>query len=274
MPRPTTLLSLLILALADARKPPKLPQASAQPRDNQTSAPQPPLGVNANATLLQALCPRRNFARCFATSLQQKYPYVPLWRQRRPGVSWQTPLPNTLTMLPHCHRTNATDAPTTSSFSFAGSALDPDAPSRPKEYVPDEMRAAPREGELGRHAVRMHHSFGFETVKRNNLHYLDEDVVIFTGSGATGAINKLVDCLSIRIPADLDGALQLGALTSTTGSGGEPQLPFAVDSALLHEAAGELRAVRACRAVQRASVPDVHSTERAVRLCAGGGSPT
>ena len=34
----------------------------------------------------------------------------------------------------------------------------------------------------------------------------DEDVVIFTGSGATGAINKLVDCLSIRIPADLDGA--------------------------------------------------------------------
>ena len=24
---------------------------------------------------------------------------MPLWRQRRPGVSWQTPLPNTLTML-------------------------------------------------------------------------------------------------------------------------------------------------------------------------------
>jgi len=130
MPRTTTLLSLLVLVLADARKAPcKLPQASAQLRDNQTSAPQPPLGVNANATLLQALCPRRNFARCFATSLQQKYPYVPLWRQRRPGVSWSTPLPNTLTMLPHCHRTNATDAPTTSSFSFAGSALDPDAPS-------------------------------------------------------------------------------------------------------------------------------------------------
>ena len=32
----------------------------------------------------------------------------------------------------------------------------------------------------------------------------DEDVVIFCGSGATGAINKLVDCLNLRIPADLD----------------------------------------------------------------------
>ena len=31
-----------------------------------------------------------------------------------------------------------------------------------------------------------------------------DDVVIFTGSGATGAINKLVDCLGIRIPAELD----------------------------------------------------------------------
>ncbi len=31
-----------------------------------------------------------------------------------------------------------------------------------------------------------------------------EDVVIFCGSGATGAINKLVDILNIRIPADLD----------------------------------------------------------------------
>jgi len=34
----------------------------------------------------------------------------------------------------------------------------------------------------------------------------DDDVVIFTGSGATGAINKLVDVLNIRIPADLDEA--------------------------------------------------------------------
>ena len=32
----------------------------------------------------------------------------------------------------------------------------------------------------------------------------DEDVVIFCGSGATGAINKIVDILNIRIPADLD----------------------------------------------------------------------
>ena len=32
----------------------------------------------------------------------------------------------------------------------------------------------------------------------------DEDVVIFYGSGATGAINKMVDVLNMRIPADLD----------------------------------------------------------------------
>jgi len=32
----------------------------------------------------------------------------------------------------------------------------------------------------------------------------DEDVVIFTGSGATGAINKLVEILNLRLPADLD----------------------------------------------------------------------
>ncbi len=32
----------------------------------------------------------------------------------------------------------------------------------------------------------------------------EEDVVIFCGSGATGAINKLVDVLNIRIPANLD----------------------------------------------------------------------
>ena len=32
----------------------------------------------------------------------------------------------------------------------------------------------------------------------------DDDVVIFCGSGATGAINKLVDALNLRIPADLD----------------------------------------------------------------------
>jgi selenocysteine lyase/cysteine desulfurase len=38
----------------------------------------------------------------------------------------------------------------------------------------------------------------------------EEDVVIFTGSGATGAINKLIDCLNLRIPADLDARYQLG----------------------------------------------------------------
>ena len=32
----------------------------------------------------------------------------------------------------------------------------------------------------------------------------EDDVVIFCGSGATGAINKLVDALNLRIPADLD----------------------------------------------------------------------
>ena len=32
----------------------------------------------------------------------------------------------------------------------------------------------------------------------------DEDVVIFCGSGATGAIDKLITILNLRIPADLD----------------------------------------------------------------------
>jgi selenocysteine lyase/cysteine desulfurase len=31
-----------------------------------------------------------------------------------------------------------------------------------------------------------------------------DDVVIFCGSGATGAINRLVDCMNLRLPADLD----------------------------------------------------------------------
>lgn len=31
-----------------------------------------------------------------------------------------------------------------------------------------------------------------------------DDVVIFCGSGATGAINKLLDCLNLRLPAELD----------------------------------------------------------------------
>jgi selenocysteine lyase/cysteine desulfurase len=36
-----------------------------------------------------------------------------------------------------------------------------------------------------------------------------EDVVIFCGSGATAAINKLIDILNLRIPRDLDGRYQL-----------------------------------------------------------------
>ena len=37
----------------------------------------------------------------------------------------------------------------------------------------------------------------------------DDDVLIFCGSGATGAVAKLVDILNIRIPADLDTAFRL-----------------------------------------------------------------
>ncbi len=37
----------------------------------------------------------------------------------------------------------------------------------------------------------------------------DEDVVIFCGSGATGAIHKLIDVLNLRIPADLNSRYKL-----------------------------------------------------------------
>jgi selenocysteine lyase/cysteine desulfurase len=36
-----------------------------------------------------------------------------------------------------------------------------------------------------------------------------DDVVIFCGSGATGAINKLIDILNLRLPADLDARFGL-----------------------------------------------------------------
>jgi selenocysteine lyase/cysteine desulfurase len=36
-----------------------------------------------------------------------------------------------------------------------------------------------------------------------------DDVVIFCGAGATGAINKLIDILNLRVPADLDARHQL-----------------------------------------------------------------
>jgi selenocysteine lyase/cysteine desulfurase len=38
-----------------------------------------------------------------------------------------------------------------------------------------------------------------------------DDAVIFCGSGATGAINKLIDILNLRIPANLDDRYQLSA---------------------------------------------------------------
>lgn len=39
----------------------------------------------------------------------------------------------------------------------------------------------------------------------------DEDVVIFCGSGATGAINKLIEILNLRLPADLDARYELSS---------------------------------------------------------------
>ncbi len=39
----------------------------------------------------------------------------------------------------------------------------------------------------------------------------EDDVVVFCGSGATGAINKLVDVLNLRIPANLDSKYDLSA---------------------------------------------------------------
>ncbi len=38
-----------------------------------------------------------------------------------------------------------------------------------------------------------------------------EDVVIFCGSGATGAVNKMIDILNLRLPADLDARYQLAS---------------------------------------------------------------
>ena len=39
----------------------------------------------------------------------------------------------------------------------------------------------------------------------------DDDLVIFCGSGATGAINKLIEILNLRIPADLDAEFDLSS---------------------------------------------------------------
>ncbi len=45
---------------------------------------------------------------------------------------------------------------------------------------------------------------------RKAVHATEDDAVIFCGTGATGAINKLVDILNIRIPGNLDGEYELG----------------------------------------------------------------
>ncbi len=42
----------------------------------------------------------------------------------------------------------------------------------------------------------------------------EDDVVIFCGSGATGAINKLIEILNLRIPADLDATFDLSGRIS------------------------------------------------------------
>ena len=46
---------------------------------------------------------------------------------------------------------------------------------------------------------------------RDSVGGTDDHAVIFCGSGMTGAINKLVDVLNLRIPADLDDRYQLRA---------------------------------------------------------------
>ncbi|MCW8985728.1 MAG: aminotransferase class V-fold PLP-dependent enzyme, partial [Thermoanaerobaculales bacterium] len=47
---------------------------------------------------------------------------------------------------------------------------------------------------------------------RDALHGTEDDVVIFCGSGATGAVNKLIDILNLRLPANLDDRYGLSSL--------------------------------------------------------------
>lgn len=61
---------------------------------------------------------------------------------------------------------------------------------------------------------------------RQALNAHDDDVVIFTGSGATGAVNKLVACLGLRVPDTLRDA----ALTQLP----EEQRPLVVRSRMEH----------------------------------------
>ena len=44
---------------------------------------------------------------------------------------------------------------------------------------------------------------------KKSVHGTDDTVVIFTGSGSTAAIDKLIGILGIRIPADLDRTLRV-----------------------------------------------------------------
>ncbi len=44
---------------------------------------------------------------------------------------------------------------------------------------------------------------------RKSVGATEEDAVIFAGSGSTGAIDKLIGILNIRIPADLDKTWRL-----------------------------------------------------------------
>ena len=43
-----------------------------------------------------------------------------------------------------------------------------------------------------------------------------DHVVLFAGSGSTGAIDKLIDCLEIRLPADLDDRYDLARRSRPT----------------------------------------------------------
>ncbi|MGI9286235.1 MAG: aminotransferase class V-fold PLP-dependent enzyme [Pseudomonadales bacterium] len=49
------------------------------------------------------------------------------------------------------------------------------------------------------------------TTIRDAVNGKEDDLVIFCGSGATAAINKLIDILNMRLPADLDREYQLDA---------------------------------------------------------------
>ncbi|MGI9295027.1 MAG: aminotransferase class V-fold PLP-dependent enzyme, partial [Pseudomonadales bacterium] len=46
---------------------------------------------------------------------------------------------------------------------------------------------------------------------RDAVNGTEDDLVIFCGSGATAAVNKLIDILNMRLPADLDTEYQLSA---------------------------------------------------------------